>query len=403
MTPIKLEPLFHRERHCIAIRFEYNSDIAKVVKTIPGTRFSITHKCWYIPEGEPVLELLTSTFRQEGIGVEDKVSRVATAATDRRDDPEVKILFGQEKFSHNRFKVPELSPDHLKSLRMMEQRLNVKGYSANTKRTYLQQFKEFLAFYYDTFPGDLSEIEIDNYMLYLVEQKKVSRSTQGQAINAIKFFYEGVLKQEKKVYNLERPIREKRLPEVLSVEEVLSIFENVANLKHRLMLMLIYSAGLRRSELLNLKVGDVDSNRKIIFVRAGKGKKDRQTILAQSVIPMLEEYLDKFTPVFWLFYGPGGQQYSATSLQAILKNAVRAAGIRKRVRLHMLRHSFATHLLEAGTSTRYIQVLLGHESPKTTEMYTHVAVTGLYKIKSPLDSLGDQDTRKKLPSDADGK
>lgn len=400
MKSIKLEPLFHRDQFCIAIRFPYDREMIAIVKTIPGTKFSITHKCWYIVDGDAVLDVLLSTFRHEEIAIDAEACYHVPVEVEILDQPEVKVL-GSTTATRGRVKLPPLSDDHRKSLRMMEQRLNLKGYSANTRRTYLQQFKEFLSFYYDTYPGDLSEIEIENYMLYLVEQKRVSKSTQGQAINAIKFFYEGVLRQEKKVYYIERPLREKRLPDVLSTEEVLSIFDHTNNRKHRLMLMLIYSAGLRRSELLNLRVGDVDIDRKVVFVRAGKGKKDRQTLLAQSIIPLLEEYLIEYKPMLWLFPGLGGQQYSATSLQAILKHAVYAAGIRKRVRLHMLRHSFATHLLESGTSTRYIQVLLGHESPKTTEMYTHVAVTGLYKIKSPLDGLSRDEKHKKLPTDVD--
>jgi site-specific recombinase XerD len=244
-----------------------------------------------------------------------------------------------------------------------------------------------MQFFYDSDPMDLGEEEIRNYLLYLVDKKKLSKSTQNQAINSIKFYYEKVLGQERKVYHLERPLREYRLPAVLSQEEVLKIFEATSNLKHRLMLMLIYSSGLRRSELLNLQVGDVDVNRGMVLIRGGKGRKDRQSVFANYLTPLLDEYLKKYKPGFWLFEGVGGEKYSASSLRQLLKAAVEKAGIRKRVRLHMLRHSFATHLLEAGTSTRYIQVLLGHQSPKTTELYAHVSRFALDRIKSPLDEL----------------
>lgn len=153
------------------------------------------------------------------------------------------------------------------------------------------------------------------------------------------------------------------------------------------MIMLIYSAGLRRSELLNLRTGDIDVARHTVFIRGGKGRRDRQSILAQSIIPLLQRYEKRYSTQFWLFEGPGGERYSESSLRQILNRAAKQAGITKQVRLHMLRHSFATHLLEAGTSTRYIQVLLGHESSQTTEVYTHVSRFALDKIQSPLDQL----------------
>lgn len=189
------------------------------------------------------------------------------------------------------------------------------------------------------------------------------------------------------MYYLERPIKDKKLPEVLSQEEVMLIFEALDNLKHKVMLMLIYSAGLRRSELLNLRIGDVDFHRNIVFIRGGKGHKDRQSVLSQNLVPLLQQYLKEYSPGFWLFEGHQGERYSASSLQQVLKQATKKAGIRKFVRLHMLRHSFATHLLEAGTSTRYIQVLLGHESPQTTEIYAHVSRFALDRIQSPLDQM----------------
>lgn len=281
----------------------------------------------------------------------------------------------------------QLAADRAKALRMMEQQLHVKGYSDATATTYMAQFKLFLGFFPDSHPLDLGENEILVYLLYLVEKKELSRSTKNQAINAIKFFYEKVLRQEKAVYHIDRPLKEKKLPQVLSQEEIAALFDAVDNKKHKAMLMVIYSAGLRRSELLWLRKGDIDLYRNTVFVRGGKGHKDRQSILANSLVPLLQEYLAEYQPLYWFFEGRGGQRYSESSLQQILKNAARKAGIRKEVHLHMLRHSFATHLLEAGTATRYIQVLLGHESPKTTEIYAQVTKFGLDKVKSPLDQL----------------
>lgn len=363
---IKIEVLQHRGQECFALRFPFVASLLPVVRSLSGVRFSKTHKCWYVAQREGVLNEITEAFKNEATLDAAALTQHHLRATSIKDLPET----------------------HTQALRMMEQKLHLRGYSSNTAKAYLQAFKDFLIFYERYQPTELTEIEIRNYLLYVVEKKQVSRSTQNQVINAIKFFYEKVLGQSRKVYDLERPLKEHRLPEVLSQEEIVAIFGVIKNPKHLLMLMLIYSGGLRRSELLGLRIGDVDRNRGLIFIRGGKGRRDRQTVLAQHVLPLLDRYLIDYLPGKRLFEGPGGQPYSESSLRQILHKAAQKAGIKKAVRLHMLRHSFATHLLEAGTSTRYIQVLLGHESSKTTELYTHVSKVALDKIQSPLDQLG---------------
>jgi integrase/recombinase XerD len=386
---IRVEKLFHRDQNCLAFFFPFNSEMSALVKKIEGVKWSQTNKCWYVANRENLLSEIFTAFKGEAwIDItalkSNQGGKVNTSA-------EVELLVAPPEIDPKRSQQAtdvELSEENLQGLRMMEQKLHLKGYSPNTVKTYLQQFKEFLRFYSQSPAAELSEAEIRNYVIYLVEHRKVSKSLQNQAVNAIKFFYEKVLMQERKVYYLERPMREKKLPEVLSQEELMLIFEAAGNIKHRVMLMLIYAAGLRRSELLALRVGDVDLHRNVVFIRGGKGRKDRQSIMAQSLLPMLREYLEKYTPAFWLFEGRRGERYSESSLQQVLKQAATQAGIKKQVRLHMLRHSFATHLLESGTSTRYIQTLLGHESPVTTEIYTQVTRFGLDKIQSPLDQLG---------------
>jgi integrase/recombinase XerD len=367
-----VKKLFHRDNHCLGIFFGWDSETNTEVRKIPGVKFSNTNKCWYVPDEQQALTKIVETLKGK-VWVDYsalKLNDAVVSAAPQKIEP--KEL---------------LSQDQVQALRMIEQKLKLRGYSENTQRTYLNQFKEFLLFFKDTHPIDLTEVEIRNYLLYLIEQRKLSKSAQNQAINSIKFFYEKVLMQERKLYHLERPMKDKRLPEVLSQEEVMNVFEALDNLKHKTMLMLIYSAGLRRSEMLNLRIGDVDFNRSIVFIRGGKGHKDRQTVLSQNLIPLLQQYLNEFAPGFWLFEGPKGERYSASSLQQIFKRAAKKAGVKKIVRLHMLRHSFATHLLESGTSTRYIQVLLGHESPKTTEIYAQVSRFALDKIQSPLDQM----------------
>ncbi|MBI1770016.1 MAG: site-specific integrase [Bacteroidetes bacterium] len=384
---IVLESLAHRGMNCIAIRFPYNAELVKIVKLVPEATFSSTHKCWYVQRKPDSFDTIFKIFQQHKVWVD--YSKLSSKSL--LNKKAATLLAPQEtlvEMDEGKKQNTTETDDHLKALRMMEQKLHLKGYSKNTAKTYREQFKLFLRFFSPASPAELGEQDIRNYLLYLVEKKKVSKSTQGQAINAIKFFYERILNQERKVYYLERPLREKTLPTVLNESEVVSIFKATANAKHRLMLMLIYSAGLRRSELLNLKRGDVDLERNIVFVRGGKGRKDRQSILARSLNSIIAEYFITYKPSQWLFEGIDGAQYSASSLQQILRRAVSKAGVLKDVHLHTLRHSFATHLLESGTSTRYIQVLLGHESPKTTELYTQVSRVALDRIKSPLDNLG---------------
>lgn len=355
--------------HCLAIRFPYTKTLLPTVRAIPGAVFSKTNKCWYVESRKGLTGEILSAFNGKA-----EVDMTALQVPQKTAQAET-------------YQRPVLNNAQRQALRMMEQKLHLRGYSLNTTKTYLQGFKDFLVFYPEAHPTDLTEIEIRNYLLYIVERKKISRSTQNQCINAIKFFYEKVLGQDRKVYHLERPMKERRLPEVLSLEEIVSIINALENIKHRTMIMLIYSAGLRRSELLGLLVGDVDFDRGIVFIRGGKGKRDRQSILAQHLIPVLQEYLKKYMPKTWLFEGPAGEQYSESSLRQVFQRAAQKANIKKRVHLHMLRHSFATHLLESGTSTRYIQVLLGHESSQTTEIYTHVSRFALDKIQSPLDQI----------------
>jgi site-specific recombinase XerD len=178
-----------------------------------------------------------------------------------------------------------------------------------------------------------------------------------------------------------------KLPKILSEEEVIAILKSVDNLKHKTMLSLIYAAGLRRSELINLEVNDIDSKRMVINIRGGKGKKDRITLLSEKILNLLRTYFQAYRPKVWLFEGVAGEAYSVSSLQKIFAVALRKSGVRKDASLHTLRHSFATHLLENGTDIRYIQALLGHNSSKTTEIYTHVTTKGFEKIRSPLDNL----------------
>lgn len=269
----------------------------------------------------------------------------------------------------------------------MVEKLEIMRYSPRTIEVYKQCFEEFINFYYAKKIDEITEPEIIAYTRYLVQERGISASSQNQAINAIKFYYEKVKGGARKFYHLVRPLKETKLPLVLSVEEVQAMIKGTVNIKHKAMIMLCYSAGLRLGELLRLKPGDVDSDRMQISIKGAKGKKDRYTLLSEKLLPLLREYYKKYRPKEYLFEGEGGGQYSQRSMQTVVKEALLRANVKKYATVHTLRHSFATHLLENGTDLRYIQNLLGHSSSKTTEIYTHVTSKALSGIKSPLDNL----------------
>ena len=229
---------------------------------------------------------------------------------------------------------------------------------------------------------------IMDWMLRESKERNWSESNQNTMINAIKFFYEKLLNRPREYYDLPRPKKPYKLPDILSIEELRTIFKAIDNLKHKAILMAAYSSGLRLSETLNLTLSDLDSKRMMIHVRSGKGKKDRYVMLSQVFLDICREYYKRYKPKKYLFEGQVKEKYSERSVQQIVRNACTKAKIRKRVTYHTLRHCFATHLLESGTNLRTIQELLGHSSIKTTEIYTHVTTTDAIRVRSPLDNMG---------------
>ena len=268
----------------------------------------------------------------------------------------------------------------------LRKNLVVRKYSPKTIKSYIHYNKDFLG-YVRKKPNEITNEDVKDYLFYLVEEKEVSASTLNTAINALKFYYGEVLKRGF-VYELKRPKKDKKLPVVLSREEISRILSSITNIKHRLILMLIYSAGLRVSEVVKLKPGDIDAERKLIHIKGGKGRKDRYTMLSEVAMETIRRYLKEYGQSKWLFPSQDKEKHITTrTVEKIFSNACRKANIKKNATVHSLRHSFATHLLERGTDLRYIQELLGHKSSKTTEIYTHVSNKDIGKIKSPLDSL----------------
>jgi integrase/recombinase XerD len=357
---IILERLYHRDKDCIAIRGRLTTPSYNVINKFPGRLYTRTLRCFYVPYSKQNVDSLREMLSPFGeIRFQDSIK----PKEEQQVIPEVLL--------------PEEYIPTLQRLR----------YSQATIDNYAIQFKKFLAHLHPKVVTAIVEQDVHDYLLHLVNVRRVSLSTQNQAINSIKFYLEHVLKGDRKVYYTERPRKELKLPTVLSEEEIIRLFEHTKNVKHRAILFLIYSAGLRMSEILNLKWDDIDVKRNVIYVRGGKGNKDRITLLSSLAYSYLIEYRAIYNPKSWVFEGGPGKPYSALSINNIIKRSGKLAGIAKTISAHTLRHSFATHLLEKGTDLRYIQTLLGHESSKTTERYAHVTKRGFDKLISPLDNL----------------
>lgn len=269
----------------------------------------------------------------------------------------------------------------------MKMDLELRGYSPKTIKYYIAHVNRISKFF-DNSPELLGENDIREYLHYCITERKLNEGTVNTIYSALKFFYEITLEREWKVKKFSRVKSHKRLPVVLSKEEVKSIFDSTDNLKHKAILMTVYAAGLRVSEVVNLKITDIDSRNMQIIIRKGKGKKDRYSMLSQANLEILREYWKKYKPSNYLFEGRYSNTHlSDRSVQRIFCIARDKSKINKKASVHTLRHSFATHLLEDGTDICYIQRLLGHTSIATTTIYLHLRRMDLLNIKSPLDTL----------------
>ena len=322
-------------------------------------------ECWHIPYYDNHMAYLNNKFKGQ---LPFKPSGNFDTGPDKMQDG---------KGRSQEIKIPE---------KLMQQ-FKLKRCSPNTVNTYCSVFMRYLRFCKREGFGLDDPSSVNTYLLHSIDNRNISISFQNMTINAVKFYFKNVLGKELEAPHIQRPRKEKKLPEVFSEQEVALILKQPENLKHRTILYTIYSAGLRRSEALNLKIGDIDSGRNCIVIRAAKGKKDRLTLLSKKNLALLREYYTVYRPKHYLFEGVNGGQYSVTSLRKIFYRAPKASGIKKEASLHTLRHSFATHLLEQGTDIRYIQSLLGHTSPRTTQIYTHITTKGFNNITSPLDNL----------------
>ncbi len=334
----------------IFVSFKYNEMLVKKVREIPGRMWHVDRLSWSFPDNLQSRQLLKRIFRS-GICDLDYDSPVIRAQVE-----------------------------------LLKAEMLIRGFSRATIKSYLSHFKRF-ALKNPTFLN-FDNSTVKQYLYELRDKYELSSSFLSQSISSIKFYYCHIQKVDCTDFDITYPKKEKKLPNVLSKEEVQMLLNSVDNPKHKLILMIIYSAGLRVSEAAALKLNDIDYNRRLIIIRQSKGHKDRVTLLSNKVELLLSEYISLFNPTLWLFPGPQKDKPITTrTIQLIFERACKEAKIGRKASVHSLRHSFATHLLESGVDLRYIQELLGHQSSKTTEIYTHVTTSSLNKISNPLDDI----------------
>lgn len=348
-----ITPVLHNGQKRLTIKFSYNKEDNAEVKNLVGARWSSTLKCWHVQDNE---------YNRTHFNIKAVPDYLPKEATVSGND------------------ITEKLKEYVLWMRS-------KRYSESTIESYTKALVVFFQFFNHKPIEEISNRDVVVFNNEYVLKKQLSATYQSQFINALKLFYSIVKQKKIDIEQLVRPNKPQQLPKVISEQEVEAILNASENLKHRSMLSLIYSAGLRRGELLNLKKNDIDSKRMMISIYKAKGMKDRMVPLSPVILDMLREYYKAYKPKEYLFEGQYGGQYSSRSLDKVLKVASQKAGIKKNINLHMLRHSYATHLLEGGTNLRHIQELLGHKDPKTTQIYTHVSTEQLGKITSPLDKL----------------
>lgn len=368
-TAIQVEMAEHRGNPVILIRFEFHPCINKWVRSLGGVRWSRTKGCWYVPDNEQNRELLKQTNNppiQEELPAVVERPRMA-----RGKDALVRVY-----------------PVNAHVLVNLEVQLRLKGYSESTIRTYRNETAQLLQLIKNRPADQLNSDDLRRYLLYCTVQLHLSESSLHSRMNALKFYYEQVLGRDKMFFEIPRPKRPQQLPRVLSREQVIDLVNCIENLKHRTMVLLAYGCGLRVSEVVALRVADIDGDRRTLLIRRSKGKKDRMVGLSPVLLILLREYYRKYRPSGYLFEGQvKGEKYSKRSLQKVVEVAKAKVGIKKEGSVHLLRHSFATHLLDRGTDVVMIQKLLGHNDLKTTLRYLHVTNRDLQNIISPIEDI----------------
>jgi integrase/recombinase XerD len=401
LLQISFTPLLHRGEMRIFIGFLYHEKLTEIVKKIQGRAWSKTHKKWHIPYQKEValeaytnlkkvnlpnitLNINTSTLKGH-FETEKQPVNISTVPIQPTQNT---VLDTKKQSSKLNNSLPIAANEAI--LLLYKQQLILMGYSASTIKTYCNEFRVFLSKLTKKTADILTHEELRLYFEYCSTHLNLSENSIHSRLNAIKFYYEDVLKGEKFYWQIPRPKKPQLLPKLLNETELRNLFNALKNKKHKAMLFTAYSAGLRVSEIINLKLNDIDSKRMQIFVSRAKGKKDRYVNLSPILLDILRAYIKTYAPKPSVYLFESEQTFTAypiRTVQQIFTIAKNKANIKKEVGVHSLRHSFATHLLDKGTDIKYIKDLLGHFDIRTTERYLHVSKKQLVNIVSPLDDL----------------
>lgn len=342
----------HHGKNIIWVKFPYKKESIALLKKYSKPKWSQSQKSWYVADSKNYRKLLGLEFS----------------------------VVGKEA-------ITKIAPENWQQFQQFINQLKLKAYSENTIRTYSVEFAQLLYVLKSHPVESMTEERLKSYFLYCIEKLNISENHLQSRINAIKFYFEQVLHRQKMFIDIPRPKKPILLPKALNTAEISKIIAATENSKHQLILKMCYGMGLRVSEIVNIKIEDIDSKAMRVLIARTKGKKDRYVNLPESIIVELRQYYKCYQPKIYLFEGQFGGKYSVRSAQSVFKIAMNKAGIRKTVGIHSLRHSYATHLLELGTDISLIQKLLGHNDIKTTLIYTNVTDKHTRNVKSPLDSL----------------
>jgi len=398
MLTINLLLKEHKGKERIFLEFSFDKNVNDIISKLGQSKWSQSNKRWHLPSSKKSVIALqqavssfaildTSALKKQLLERKTTLDSVMSVPAvinkgKKTSFPEKRVVgHGHSKTIH---------PVNAHIIPAMRQRLMLKAYSSSTIKTYLNEMSQLLQTLNNIPADELKPENLERYLVYCYEKLGLKENTLHSRINAVKFYYEQVLGHEKFFWEIPRPKKQLILPKVLSEIELGNLFKALNNLKHKAIVFTAYSAGLRVSEVVHLKLKDVDSQRMTLFIERAKGKKDRIVNLSPLLLDILRSYLRIINPKpsKFLFEGEiSGVPYSIRSAQHIFHKAKKKAGIKKEVSFHALRHSFATHLLEKGVDIKYIKDILGHFDIKTTERYTHVSKKMLSNISSPLDDL----------------
>jgi integrase/recombinase XerD len=390
MAIVTLTIKLHHGEERIFISFPYSKMINDAVRQVRGVKWSKSATQWHLPVEKAAIEALKQKI-QTIAQLDTRILKKQLLERKQNAAPTLPLTkYSSQNPVKRTVNIRKIRAVNAHVLPSMKQQLKLKAYSSSTISTYLNEMSQLLQALGDIPADDLQPVHLKRYLVYCLDKLGLKENTLHSRINAMKFYYEQVLGKDRFFWQIPRPKKPVLLPRLLNETELRKLFNALANRKHKAMLFTAYSAGLRVSEIVNLKIADIDSKRMQIFIGRAKGKKDRYVNLSPILLDILRKYVKEYSPPprEYLFESEQTlQRYPVRTVQQIFSNAKRAAGITKSVGVHSLRHSFATHLLDKGTDIKYIKDLLGHFNIKTTERYLHVSKKQLVNIVSPFDDL----------------